>query len=318
MLAILATAVVITCFIMVKDGAGKSELQITKTGEVPGDIIYTYGHPLNSPSEVVWIKDGHYQHHTILKGAVGIGYIQADKEGHLWTPSTRNNKLYKLTSDYQVETSTTPGQTQKFKIIEGTRISSHSSGEINFHVLNYASEAKQFQMKLEGFLREFTREGDKLYIFADLIAKEKSVLYVLDIPSEKVMNTIPLPEGVADDMVVYQDKVVLATKTSLTVVDRSDWKVSTIKLSYPDVRPVSLYNRNGHLYVALRSDVDLSGLKLIKMDSNFKEISKVDLGIVHSGGDQFKDDKYYVYSGEGDPEKKFSGELSVYQLYKLN
>ncbi|MCY9721005.1 hypothetical protein M5W76_21895, partial [Paenibacillus larvae] len=102
-------------------------------------------------------------------------------------------------------------------------------------------------MKLEGFLREFTREGDKLYIFADLIAKEKSVLYVLDIPSEKVMNTIPLPEDVADDMVVYQDKVVLATKTSLTVVDRSDWKVSTIKLSYPDVRPVSLYNRNGHL-----------------------------------------------------------------------
>ncbi|WP_149867655.1 kelch repeat-containing protein [Paenibacillus larvae] len=169
-------------------------------------------------------------------------------------------------------------------------------------------------MKLEGFLREFTKEGDKLYIFADLIAKEKSVLYVLDIPSEKVINTIPLPEGVADDMVVYQDKVVLATKTSLTVVDRSDWKVSTVKLSYPDVRPVSLYNRNGHLYVALRSDVDLSGLKLIKMDSNFKEISKVDLGIVHSGGDQFKDDKYYVYSGEGDPEKKFSGELSVYQL----
>ncbi|MCY9568288.1 kelch repeat-containing protein, partial [Paenibacillus larvae subsp. larvae] len=83
--------------------------------------------------------------------------------------------------------------------------------------------------------------------------------------------------------------------------------------SFHFLEPSFLHNYTDST-VALRSDVDLSGLKLIKMDSNFKEISKVDLGIVHSGGDQFKDDKYYVYSGEGYPEKKFSGELSVYQL----
>ncbi|MCY9527621.1 hypothetical protein M5W68_21630, partial [Paenibacillus larvae] len=75
----------------------------------------------------------------------------------------------------------------------------------------------------------------------------------------------------------------------------------------------SLYNRNEHLYVTLRSDVDLSGLKIIKLDRDFNEVSKVDLGLVYTV-DHFKDDKYYVYSGGGDPEKGITGELSVYQL----
>ncbi|AHD04533.1 hypothetical protein ABNB59_20580 [Paenibacillus larvae] len=291
----------------------KPETRIIKHGEVPGEIIYTYSHPLNSPSKIVWTKDGSFIHEETING-IAIMYIQPDLQGNLWTPSTKNDKLYKLTSDYQVETSRTPGTTKNFKILNGDKVSSHSNlSNIDFNKLWYEGEKKSFQMKLEGFLREFAKDGDKLYIFADFIAKGTSVLYEVDIPSEKITNTVPLPEGVADDMVIYQDKVVLATKTSLTVVNRSDWKVSTVKLSYPDVRPVSLYTRDDHLYVTLRSDVDLSGLKIIKLDRNFNEVSKVDLGLVYSG-DQYKDDKIYIYSGGNDPERGISGELSVYKL----
>lgn len=168
---------------------------------------------------------------------------------------------------------------------------------------------KTYRVDLPGFFRIIEVDEGHVYVFADVIKEQRSVLYVLDKESGDVVKEVPLKTGEADDILVSSDRVLLTSKSGngrIPVIDTKSWNVDYITLPFPE--PQYLFEDGKHLlvtYAGMEGRISLLDPKSLEVIEN----KELDHPIFKA---RLNDGKLYVLTQSQTGE--IGGSVSIYSI----
>lgn len=180
---------------------------------------------------------------------MGIFQSTTGESGNILLPVQFGNKLYILHPNNNLTSQTISlfplyiREEHDFRII--TFNSSLNSGTIEL------KQAKHdIKITLAGFPKVTTFDQQYVYVFASIIKKNKSVLYVIARKTGKMQKAIPLQIEQAGDMQILRHKLWVTSTSNqkkLGRIDLGTWKITYIPL--PDKQPEYLLPINNQLLI---------------------------------------------------------------------
>lgn len=284
-------------------------------GSVPNEIVFTYSNLVATPSIIVHTKGNEIinNYEVATKGLVS----PKSKGKSLLIPSASLNELFEVDlANNTINKRQIFERHNYFDVLNDEIISSHpDKDDINFNVFNVDRTENDLNIKLEGFIRTVAKDAEYYYVFADIVLKSHGRLYVLNQKTGTLHKKIDLSNRAADDMKVFNGKLIMTTKPQLTIVNLKTWKMTDFNLQIEDLEPGILnLSSSNELIVTYRNKQTLGDLTIVVFDQNFKLQKTIKLNNFHFIN-FFKDNRLYVFKPAqdfGNKNAKSIGSLMIY------
>lgn len=257
-----------------------------------------------------------------MKKAIGLGGIKLDDEKNFWLNGTESSSLFSYDPNKHMLTDhKAKDTTNYFTFNNRIKIVAYKySKDLFASQLDVEYKGKKVIEKIvKGYIRVAESDGRYVYAFADLVDKgEKSSLYVFDLASGKLIKEINMKYHFADDIEFFRDRIVIGTKTKVTVMNPANFDISY----YPPINEE--YETSRLLKVSEEKLLILSSDKSEDSGSNILELNK-DLHIKHQKNLKFpyveafvRNNKLYIIGSldHGSGSSGIIGEFDMEEDYK--
>lgn len=197
-------------------------------------VIYTDA--LRKDSELVLFDKNGERMGSKRFNEMGIFQIEPDGEGNWLLPVRFGEGRIRLTKDgKETKEGNRPFPIQVLSKPDMLLASYNSGLNTNTLEVEPKNKGRHYSVELEGFLRVMEADDRYVYAFADVVKDKRSVLYVLDRDTGRLVRKIPLQTGQADSMLLTSDRVILSSKSGgglIAVVGKDNWQVKYVTLPF--------------------------------------------------------------------------------------
>ncbi|MBB6283512.1 hypothetical protein [Geobacillus subterraneus] len=276
-------------------------------------IFFLYSHPLARESYIVE-TDEHRVRKVVTLKAVGISRLSpasSTKELLLWSDYT-GRYVYQLDPDtWTVVDREAVAVPLSFASLEGEWDIRSLNQDVNTNKLEVRKEGKLlFSKRFPPYVLQVLRAEAHFYVFVDVVEKEQGVLYVVD-QQGALVKEIRLLTSSARSMVVFHDRIVIATKPRLTIIDPHSWRVTYWDMGQEETRFDQLYVKGDTLWV---SYVQREKSGWIALDSQFQMTKKHELPSVYWEARFHGDYVYVLFEPQEGNKADHAGEMNIFHL----
>ncbi|MFU8692746.1 hypothetical protein ACNA6I_23310 (plasmid) [Rossellomorea sp. FS2] len=201
------------------------------------DIGLIYTNSMEPKSELIRYDLENKSKEKLSIDAQGLTNV-VKKENKILLTGNHGNIHVEVTNNKKIAQNDYDFPTNFFKEWENVKIFSLNK-ELEKNILVVKTKDEEKKKELEGFLRTGTIHNNQIYVFADLVHKKSSILYILDMEGE-IKKQIELDYHFADDMLVIKDELAILTKEKITYLNTSTHKINYIKLPFEDPVHINL------------------------------------------------------------------------------
>lgn len=284
-------------------------------GSISKDFVALYTYAFEEGAEFITFKNGKVSDSWQIDNAIGLDIIKYKKPNDLFAYSSTNKKGYKISLNRKETKELTENNSLTLlKIGESKDFFALRDEDMDYNWFVVKNNNGQIQLnhRLEGYITG-TIEGEKNYfVSVDIIPEARSVLYVFDKKTNKLVKTIELSEKYGDDIALFGNKAVLTTKGKLTAIDLDTWEINEISYPFSNSDPLKLYVFKEQLYMTLNNEE--TGLKVVVFDDSLNVTRKEDFNFPYTDA-IFKKGKLYVASYSLNPN--YGGILGEFDLENL-
>jgi hypothetical protein len=289
------------CAILVVSGCSANSSMLNKDSL---SYLIVYSDSLDSDSELVYLdKEGDVVK-SVQVESMGIFDIGINSERKIFLPSSFEFVHHYIDENGLVSEYKAKGPTNFIHFNQEDNIIGINNGL--YTIVEYKLGNNTNEIKLKGFARVGIIENSMAFIFSDVIHEDRSVLYIVDMKRNKLKKEVPLRYEAAEDIKIFNNKVLISTQEKLSIVNIDDWSVEYKELSFGES---ILYNlnhiiiENEFIYITSQDN------RVFKLDGELNVIdlfkTKQELFHVRSDGNNF-----YVLSQLN--SEKWEGVIGVY------
>ncbi|ALA70727.1 hypothetical protein GT50_11465 [Geobacillus stearothermophilus 10] len=276
-------------------------------------IFFLYSHPLGRESYIVE-TDGRRVRNVVTLKAVGISHLSpasSTKELLLWSDYT-GRYVYQLNPDtWTVVDQEAISSPLSFASLEGEWEIRSLNQDVKTNKLEVRKEGKLlFSKRFPPYVLQVLRAEPYFYVFVDVVEKEQGVLYVVD-QRGALVKEIPLLTSSARSMAMFHDRIVIATKPRLTIVDPHSWRVTYWDMGQEEARFDQLQVKGDTLWV---SYVQREKSGWIALNDQFKVMEKHELPSVYWEARFHGDYVYILFEPQEGNKADNAGEMNIFQL----
>ncbi|PTM59780.1 hypothetical protein [Desmospora activa] len=179
----------------------------------------------------------------------GIFSIREDNQGNYFLPAEYGERVIQIAQDGSVRPIDSLEDPIYLIKEDDVQVVTYNTG-YDYGTLEISEGSNVTRLELDGFNRLVSFDEKYVYSFADLIDEEKTVLYIVDRKLDKLVKTLPLKHGVANDMKKIHGKLIITgtdNATELTVVDQKTLEIEYVEL--PTKNPEYILVDNDRLLI---------------------------------------------------------------------
>jgi|GEM_PF-1783537 len=276
-------------------------------------IFFLYSHPLARESYIVE-TDEHRVRNVVTLQAAGVSQLShgsSTKELLLWSDYAGRH-VYRLNRDtWTLVDQEAVSSPLSFASLEDEWEIRSLNQDVNTHKLEVRKGGKLlFSKRFPPYVLQVLLAEPHFYVFADVMEKERGVLYVLD-QRGSVVKEISLLTSFARSMAVFHDHLVIATKPRLTIIDPHSWRVTYWDMGQEETRFDQLYVKGDTLWV---SYVQREKSGWIALDSQFQMTKKHELPSVYWEARFHGDYVYVLFEPQEGNKADHAGEMNIFHL----
>ncbi|SEN67791.1 hypothetical protein [Lihuaxuella thermophila] len=288
-------------------------LNAKNEGVIKEKIGIIYSHPFDKKTDLLVIKN-QQEIFSQSYDIDGITEIHPKKQGIVLVSEEFNFHEYELN--------------RKFELINKKKVRSpfsfyHSDDEIeirSFNIdvkknivdINDLKKKKTYQVTLPPLLIQAEYDDNFVYVFCDYIEKQSSYLYLIDRNQGKLVKTIPIAFNHANDLLIFNNKLIMTTKEKLSILDIKTHKL--IYLDYPsnNITTDKLYEKDQKLYMSYYDDYVSAGTLVYDANLNLLHNKKLHFPYELAS---FNNGKLFILTQlhSKDP-KRFGGIIASFRL----